>query len=178
MNKNIITVLTKYLSIPVILIIILIFIVNTKNNKKNHTYIPISRINPISYTEAHNERLKESTVDIKIGGHNILAKLANTTIEQNIGLMQKKSLNINQGMLFTFKHSMIHDFWMAYTKIPLDMIFISSQKKIKQIIYATPCTGNTCMEYIPKFNSLYVLEVNPTLIKRFNIRVGDDIFFN
>lgn len=39
-------------------------------------------------------------------------------------------------------------------------------------------TGNTCMEYIPKFNSLYVLEVNPTLVKRFNIRVGDNIFFN
>ncbi|MCL4392761.1 DUF192 domain-containing protein [Patescibacteria group bacterium] len=179
MDKNIFISLTKYLSIPLILIIILFFI--TTSNKKventNNTYIPITNSAKISYTKAHNERLNEKNAVVKINNFNIFVKIAKTQTEQNIGLMQKRALNINQGMLFIFTTNTIHDFWMAYTKIPLDMVFISQNKKIEQIIKAYPCTGKMCIEYQPVFNSLYVLELSPKAITKFNIKVGDLINF-
>ncbi len=179
MDKNIFISLTKYLSIPIILIIILFFI--TTSNKKientNKIYIPITNSAKISYTKAHNERLSEKNTVVKINNSNISVKIAQTQTEQNIGLMQKRVLNINQGMLYIFSNNTIHDFWMAYTKIPLDMIFISQKKKIEQIIKAYPCTGKMCIEYQPQFNSLYVLELNPNAITKFNIEVGDLINF-
>jgi uncharacterized protein len=51
-------------------------------------------------------------------------ELAITPKEQEAGLMFRRSLAPNAGMLFVFAKPQIVDFWMKHTVLPLDMIFI------------------------------------------------------
>ncbi len=178
MDKNTFISLTKYLSIPVLIIIILFFIVSSqKKTNNNTTYIPITKSITISHSKASIIRKGEKNEVLNINNHNFSVKKANTTLEQNVGLMEKTKLSINQGMIFLFKHISIHDFWMAHTQIPLTMVFVSQDNKIEEIINAMPCKSTKCIEYIPKVPSSYVLELNPNAINKFKIKVGDSIKF-
>jgi uncharacterized membrane protein (UPF0127 family) len=51
-------------------------------------------------------------------------ELPSTPKEQEAGLMFRRSLAPDAGMLFVFAKPQIVDFWMKNTVLPLDMIFI------------------------------------------------------
>ena len=53
-----------------------------------------------------------------------IVELAMTPAEQEEGLMDRRSLASNAGMLFVFPKPQVADFWMKNTLLPLDMIFI------------------------------------------------------
>jgi uncharacterized membrane protein (UPF0127 family) len=53
-----------------------------------------------------------------------IVELAVTPEEQEEGLMYRRSLAADAGMLFVFPKPQIADFWMKNTVLPLDMIFI------------------------------------------------------
>ncbi len=74
------------------------------------------------------------------------------------GLMHRKSLPKNQGMLFVFPSNTIQPFHMKNTFITLDMIHINANMEIVGIISNTkPLTSTTYQIDAP---SMYVLEVN------------------
>jgi uncharacterized membrane protein (UPF0127 family) len=61
------------------------------------------------------------------------------------GLMYRKHLDEDAGMLFIFERAQSLTFWMRNTYIPLDMIFISSDWKVVGIVEkATPQTDSAC----------------------------------
>lgn len=97
---------------------------------------------------------------IEIGGEKIRVETADTQIERERGLMFRKNLCEDCGMLFVFEEEDFHNFWMKNTLMPLDMIFIDSDLNIIDILRAEPCVEDSCELYIPKDKSLYVLEVN------------------
>ena len=49
---------------------------------------------------------------------------------------------------------------MKNTLIPLDIIFISQNLEIVDIIYAEPCEEDICNSFIPRETAKYILEVN------------------
>lgn len=65
--------------------------------------------------------------------HHFSVELALTPDEQEKGLMLRKNLAADAGMLFYFKHERIIDMWMRHTLIPLDMVFISKEGIIIKI---------------------------------------------
>ena len=104
------------------------------------------------------------TIDIQI---------ARTEFDRQLGLMFRKSMNENQGMLFIFPDNRIRSFWMRNTEIPLDIIFVDSAKTILNIARNTiPYSDNS---YSSSGPAKYVVEVNGGFTDRHNIAHGDKI---
>jgi len=97
---------------------------------------------------------------VEIGDKKISVEVADTPEERGEGLMFREELCEGCGMLFIMEEEIIPRFWMKNTLIPLDMIFISSNLEVVDILRAEPCEEDPCKVYSPKEKALYVLEVN------------------
>lgn len=105
----------------------------------------------------------------------IRVEIANTEQERDIGLMYRRSLAANAGMLFVFAKPAHQAFWMHNTEIPLDMIFADSSGRIIGIIHdAVPYSDrNLSVDGLSK----YVVEVNGGFCHRHGIKSGDHLVF-
>lgn len=100
-------------------------------------------------------------------------ELANTPDTRTRGLMYRKHLDADAGMLFVFPQPAVQQFWMKNTPLPLDMIFIGADYKVVGIVEnAKPFT--TTGRGVGK-QSQYVLEVNGGFAARHGIREGDRV---
>jgi uncharacterized membrane protein (UPF0127 family) len=97
-------------------------------------------------------------------------ELVVTPEEQSRGLMFRKDLRSDVGMLFVNSGDDMRFFWMKNTHIPLDMLFINSHNEVKHIHYgAKPLTETSISS---KYPVQYVLEVNAGQAKKCNIQQG------
>ena len=64
---------------------------------------------------------------------NLTLDWANTEEKRVFGLMYKKELIVNNGMLFEWKDSQIRNFWMHNTFLNLDLFFLNEEGVIIQI---------------------------------------------
>ncbi len=78
------------------------------------------------------------TQRINAGMHVIQAEVAATPGERSLGLMNRKSLEANAGMLFVFEEAGVHCFWMRNTLIPLSIAFIDDEGRIVNIADMEP----------------------------------------
>lgn len=89
------------------------------------------------------------------------------------GLMYRKKMEENRGMLFIFPDVSKRSFWMRNTIIPLDIIFISEQKTIVTIQRNTvPFSEKSIPSTAP---AKYVLEVNAGLSDKYGWKDGDSV---
>ncbi len=87
------------------------------------------------------------------------------------GLMYRKSMLADRGMLFIFPDVRQRSFWMKNTYIPLDIIFIDESKRIVSI---QPNTKPFSEKSVPSYkDAQYVLEVNAGTAARLNWKEGD-----
>lgn len=112
---------------------------------------------------------------VLINENKIHVSIADNPQERSIGLMYEKNLCENCGMLFVFENEGVHKFWMKNTLIPLDIIFISNENKIVDIIEAELCKEDPCQTYAPKDNAKYVLEINKGYSNSKRINIGDEV---
>lgn len=91
------------------------------------------------------------------------------------GLMWRRSMQEEQGMLFIMEEQEVQSFWMLNTYIPLDIIFADEQKQIVTIrSHTVPQSLQPVTSDKP---ALYVVEVNAGFCERNGIEVGDIIDF-
>lgn len=103
-------------------------------------------------------------------------ELAQNSIERTKGLMFRKSLEQNKGMLFIFAKEEKYSFWMKNTLIPLDIIWINKDSKVVFISENTqPCKWYCCSSVKPTADAKYVLEVNSGMVKKMELKVGDEL---
>ena len=103
-------------------------------------------------------------------------EIAATPEKREVGLMYRRELPLDYGMLFIFPGERINSFWMKNTPIPLDMIFISSERKIVGIVHETvPFSLEGRSVSVP---SQYVLEINGGLSRRYGFKAGDVVRFD
>ncbi|MEA1972848.1 MAG: DUF192 domain-containing protein [Candidatus Cloacimonadota bacterium] len=92
------------------------------------------------------------------------------------GLMYRKSMRENSGMLFIFPDNQQRFFWMKNTYISLDIIYVDNDYKIVSI---TENTVPFSEDKIPSFKKAkYVVEVNAGFCKKNRITVGNKIDYN
>ena len=103
-------------------------------------------------------------------------ELARTAEQHRQGLMYRKELGENKGMLFIMPYAENQRFWMKNTFIPLDMIFIGDDLKAVGVVEnATPESTSIYEVGRP---SRYVLEVNAGFCARNKVKAGDGVKFS
>ena len=127
----------------------------------------------ISFYSFSNEK-----IEISIYNKNITfnVEVAKTIEERRTGLMYRKKLLNNEGMLFIFPREKIIQLWMKNTYISLDVIFISKNKVIVDIKKNMEKLSETIVK--SKVKSRYALEFNAGLINKLGIEIGDKVLFN
>ena len=92
--------------------------------------------------------------------------------------MFREKLDDNVGMLFVADYETTPVFWMKNMKFPLDLIFISKDKKVVDIKENfQPCIVDQCLTYVAASPAQYVLEVNAGFVDADRITVGDIVDF-
>lgn len=106
-------------------------------------------------------------------------ELAETPSEKARGLMFRKHLDLDKGMLFVFRREGIYPFWMKNTLIPLDIIWINKDKEVVFISKNTPpCRSKDCPPINPGKKAMYVLELNGGIADKIGLVVGDRVVFD
>lgn len=115
--------------------------------------------------------------EVSLAGHPaIKAELAVSEKEMARGLMFRKSLAADKGMLFVFPDEDKRFFWMKNTLIPLDLFFISADFSIVDIKKNfQPCKTDNCSPYESAALARYVLETNAGLADEQGLKVGDKV---
>lgn len=107
------------------------------------------------------------------GDLSVPVEIAGTPERRALGLMYRKELAADAGMLFVFEAADHLTFWMKNTVLPLDMIFITDDRRVLGIVKdAVPFT-TTSRGVDGK--SRYVLEVNAGFSERHGVRDGDTV---
>jgi len=116
------------------------------------------------------EQANEITIETSGGLHRFSVEWATTQAERERGLMFRKSMAADHGMMFDFGDEEPVAFWMKNTPLSLDMLFIAADGTIRRIEKrATPFSE----DHIPSGAPVrYVLELNGGTADRLGIAVG------
>ena len=105
--------------------------------------------------------------------HNFLVEVARTEEEKKIGLMFRKTLAKNAGMLFLYKREALRLMWMKNTFIPLDILFIDKKGVIKRVVKRT--VPHSLATISSRQSVLAVLELRGGITSSLDIKKGDRI---
>ena len=104
-------------------------------------------------------------------------ELAVTAEQKTMGLMERRRLADDAGMLFVYDSTQPPDagFCMYRTRIPLDIAFLDSAGVIRAIRAMVPCPATIaqgCPTYAPETPYQYALEVNAGYFARHGVGIG------
>jgi uncharacterized protein len=105
----------------------------------------------------------------------VSVEIADRPATREYGLMYRRHLDPDAGMIFVFSTPQHLTFWMKNTIIPLDMIFADSSGKIVGIVR----NAEPFSESIDGVDGIsqYVLEVNGGFCDRLGVQPGDTLRF-
>ena len=102
-------------------------------------------------------------------------EIADSENARALGLMYRKYLDADTGMLFVFPEASQHQFWMKNTGIPLDMVFVDGDRKIVGIVAQAKPYSEDRLSI--DGSSSYVLEVNGGWCAGHGVKAGDVMRF-
>lgn len=136
----------------------------------------------LSFADASSEppfsKEGELTFLSKKGTNKIITidiEIADTDYERTRGLMHRRALPADAGMLFIFDRAEVRSFWMRNTYIPLDILFIDERKRVVAIAKRTEPLSYTPISSLRK--AQYVVEVNAGFCDEHGISLGDRIAY-
>lgn len=119
--------------------------------------------------------IKFSQKNLIIQNKKISVEIADTSEKQEHGLMYRKKLKTNSGMLFIFQDEAPRSFWMKNTFIPLDIGFFDKNKTLIDIQTMQPVKSVMDSD-IPSYASAgpaqYALEVTEGWFEKNKIKKG------
>jgi uncharacterized membrane protein (UPF0127 family) len=134
----------------------------TESKTVKHASISFEKDGELTFVSSEGNYI--SKIDIEI---------ADNDDKRTLGLMDRISMEENQGMIFLFPYEQIQSFWMKNTVIPLDMIFVNRENEIVTI-RANTVPFDTGQYRSTKPASI-VVEVIAGYTATYNIKVGDKI---
>jgi len=111
-------------------------------------------------------------ITLYAGGQTIHADVAATEGARQIGLMFRKQMGKNEGMMFVFPQLAYHAMWMKNTLIPLSVAYMDDNGKILSIHEMEPQTEISHQAAGP---ARFALEMNAAWFSTHKVNVGDTI---
>jgi len=104
------------------------------------------------------------------GERSFRIEIADDQSERSAGLMFRDAMEDDHGMLFVFPETKILGFWMKNTPMPLDLVFIGDDGKVKDIMPGEPFSEALIAPGAP---SRFVLELKRGTAEKTGIKDGD-----
>jgi len=114
----------------------------------------------------------DGTIKIAFANISLHVEFADSFEERALGLMYRKSLCADCGMLFQFDDERIASIWMKNTFVALDLAYITVDGQVADIKQLTPHDLTSVRSSQPV---LYALEMNQGWFAKNAIKVGDKI---
>lgn len=135
-----------------------------REDKKSQTIAT----DPIEFTKEGEVLLVNESGDTLA---DLAIEISDNDYERETGLMYRKKLAEDHGMLFIFEQEEPRGFYMKNTNIPLDLVFLDENKVIVSIAEnARPHSMETIFSEVP---AMYVLEINAGLAREWNLQKGN-----
>ena len=115
---------------------------------------------------------KLPAIKLSAGMHVIQAEVAQSPEEHSIGLMFRKAMGTNDGMLFVFEQPSQQCFWMKNTLLPLSVAFIADDGSVVNIDTMKPQTLDSHCSTRPV---RFVLEMNDGWFVKRGIKPGSKL---
>lgn len=106
----------------------------------------------------------------ELGGHSIRVQLAVTDEERQRGLMGRREMAEDEGMLFVFSSPAQQSFWMVNTYLPLDIGYFSGDGVLREIYPMYPHNRESVRSN--RHDIQYCLEMNQGWFRRHEVRRG------
>ncbi len=108
-------------------------------------------------------------IALSINGYKLTAEVAATDGARTTGLMHRRMMPENRGMLFVFARAQPLSFWMMNTYIPLSIAYVDEHGVIVSIADMKPQTTDPHPSAKP---AKYALEMNQGWFAKRGIRAG------
>ncbi len=113
-------------------------------------------------------------MELIIDGNRLTVEIARTPEQRQKGLMHRKHLDPDKGMLFVSERDDKLSFWMKDTYIPLSLAYIAKDGTIKEIHHMRPLSEKSI---VSEHSVRFALEVNQGYFEEHGIEVGDTVQF-
>jgi uncharacterized protein len=165
-----------YLAVLLLVMFIMTVVYNPKGKQKRMSE---NRDNPAASTSTEPVFVKNGELTfLKADSTAITAidiEIADDDLKRERGLMFRRQMELNHGMLFIFAEEELRSFWMKNTYLPLDILYLNAQRKIIRI-HENVATLNE--RSVPsEMPAKYVVEVNAGFCALYGIQLGDWISF-
>jgi uncharacterized protein len=137
--------------------------------------IAITSLSISCFGESPDTGIKFEKAKLKIADKTITVELAKTPAQQQQGLMYRKSLAKDFGMLFIFSNEDYRAFWMKNTWIDLSIGYFDRNRILKEVIdmKATTTLELNPPTYPSKHKAQYALEMTKGWFEKNKIKIGD-----
>jgi hypothetical protein len=117
----------------------------------------------------------------------VRVEIADTEAKRARGLMFRKHLAGNEGMIFLFEQPGHYPFWMQNCRIALDIVWLDPRFKVVSIAESVPpcrlpkceppCASTDCPSYppAPGTSAKYVVELAAGFSKRHGLKTGNTL---
>ena len=114
-------------------------------------------------------------VQLAMGGARLWVEVAGDEAVRSQGLMFRRQMPQDEGMLFVFEYPQPLSFWMKNTYLPLDIAFVARDGSILNILRMKPLDEGP--RYLSQGPALYAIEANAGWFQKNGIKPGDRVRF-
>lgn len=162
----------------IIFVVVSIAIITLNQTRKKRLERGITTGQTQGTSQKKSDFTKEGELEF-LHGEDVITKIdieiADDDYQTQRGLMYRRSMKEDRGMLFIFEDVQERSFWMKNTYISLDIIYIAADKTIVSIAEGTQTRSE---ESIPSnYPAKYVVEVNAGFAAQYQLKPGDKISF-
>ena len=109
---------------------------------------------------------------IAIAALNITVEVADEPHERHLGLMYRKEMPKDHGMIFVYPDEKIRNFWMKNTYIPLSIAYLDAEGIVLHLADMTPLNLDPVSSIYP---AQYALEMNRGWFSQHQVTIGTQI---
>ena len=113
----------------------------------------------------------QSKTEVQIGASVFNVWVASDSISREKGLSSVERLRQNEGLLMVFQRNDTWGIWMKDMKIPIDIVWLNSDKKVVHIVTDASPDLSTSKTFYPESLARYVLEISAGTVRRSGIKL-------